>query len=90
MMKKVGLSFQRFPNPVKHKGKWEKWVQAVRGINADGSPWFPTGKYTYLCSDNFLFREKNNLITLLTLFLHLRCFFGSIIVFLVLHSSALY
>ena len=89
MMKKVGLSFHRFPNPVKHKGKWEKLVQAVRRINADGSPWFPTGKYTYLCSDHFL-QGKTHFITLLTLFLNLRCIFGSIIVFLVLHSSALY
>ena len=33
-------------------------MQAVRRINADGSPWFPTGKYTYLCSDNFLQGKK--------------------------------
>ena len=47
------LSFFRFPNKLKQSQRWEKWVQAVKRVNSDGSKWEPHGNYVYLCSDHF-------------------------------------
>ena len=48
------LSFFRFPKKLKQSQRWEKWVQAVKRVNPDGSKWEPHGNYVYLCSDHFL------------------------------------
>jgi len=39
---------------VKKNAKWEKWVQAIKRVNEDGSPWYPKGTYVYICSDHFI------------------------------------
>ena len=36
-MHKKNLSFFRFPNKLKQSKRWEKWVQAVKRVNSDGS-----------------------------------------------------
>ena len=48
------ISFYIFQNRVKKKARWEKWVQAMRRMNADGSPWYPKGTYIYICLEHFI------------------------------------
>ena len=42
------ISFRIFANRVKKKARWGKWVQAMRRVSADGSPWYPEGTYAYI------------------------------------------
>ena len=53
-MGKEGLTFHIFPDREKKNEKWSKWVQAVKRINEDGTPWYPKGNYVYLCSEHFI------------------------------------
>ena len=48
------LTFHIFPNKERYLERWEKWVQACKGENADGSKWEPKGRYVYLCSEHFV------------------------------------
>ena len=48
------ISFCIFPNRVKKKERWGKWVQAMRRVNADGSPWYPEGTFAYSCLEHFV------------------------------------
>ena len=48
------LSFFRFPNKLKQSQQWEKWVQAVKRVNSDGSKWEFHRNYVYLRSDHFI------------------------------------
>ncbi|XP_069990406.1 uncharacterized protein [Penaeus vannamei] len=54
LMNRKGLSFHRFPDREKNTQKWRLWVEAMRRVNEDGSPWAPGGKYAYICSEHFL------------------------------------
>jgi len=47
------ISFHIFPNKTRKKEKWEKWVLAMKRINADGTPWYPGSNYVYVCSEHF-------------------------------------
>ena len=53
-MHEKNLSFFRFPYKLKQSKRWEKWVQAVKKVNSDGSKWEPHEIYVYLCSDHFI------------------------------------
>ena len=44
------ISFHIFPDKTKKK---EKWVQAMKRINADGTSWYPGSNYVYVCSEHF-------------------------------------
>ena len=54
MMDKKDISFHRFPDREKNADKWQRWVQAMKRVNEDGTPWAPGGKYAYICSAHFL------------------------------------
>ncbi|XP_064454854.1 uncharacterized protein LOC135366128 [Ornithodoros turicata] len=45
--------FFRFPAGNLHAAKRKKWVQAMRRVNEDGSPWEPTAN-SRVCSDHFV------------------------------------
>ena len=45
--------FHIFPNKERYCECWEKWVQACKRENADGSKWQKKGRYVYLCSEHF-------------------------------------
>eukprot|EP00795_Rhopilema_esculentum_P016128 gene16128-7489_t len=53
MMDKKDISFHRFPDREKNADKWQRWVQAMKRVNEDGTPWAPGGKYAYICSAHF-------------------------------------
>ena len=57
MMEKTGLTFHISPNRIKKKEKLEKWVQAMKRVNEDGSTWCPKGNYVYICSEHFISGE---------------------------------
>ena len=48
------LPFFRFLHKLKQSKHWEKWFQAVKRVDSDGSKWEPNGNYMYLCSDHFV------------------------------------
>ena len=48
------ISFCILANRVKKKARWGKWVQAMRRVNADGSPWYPKGTYAYIFLEDFV------------------------------------
>ena len=45
------ISFFTFPS--NDQERRNKWISAVRRVNADGTKWMP-GKYAVLCSDHFI------------------------------------
>ena len=53
-MKNQDVTFHIFPNREKKKEKWQRWVNAVKRINSDGSAWIPKGNYVYICSHHFI------------------------------------
>ena len=44
-MTRKKLKFHIFPNKERYHDRWEKWVQACKRENADGSKWEPKGRY---------------------------------------------
>lgn len=44
LMNREGLSLNRFPDREKNTQYWKLWVQAMKRVNEDGSPWAPGGK----------------------------------------------
>lgn len=54
------LSFLIFPDKVKQHERHQKWVQACKRVNADGSKWEPGGKYVYPCSEHFIEGKSNS------------------------------
>ena len=40
-MTRKTLKFHIFPNEERYHDRWEKWVQACKRENADGSKWEP-------------------------------------------------
>ena len=53
-MTKTKLTFHIFSNKERYRERWEKWVQACKRENSDGSNWEPKRRYVYLCSEDFI------------------------------------
>ena len=51
------ITFHILPSKETRKDCHERWVQVMRRINPDGTPWRPGSKYTYVCSEHFLLGE---------------------------------
>ena len=53
-VKGKSISFCIFANRIKKKARWGKWVQTMRRVNADGSPWYLKGIYAYIFLERFV------------------------------------
>ena len=50
--KEVKTGFHRFPN--NNAVLRQKWINACKRINKDGTPWNPQGKDIYICGKHFI------------------------------------
>ena len=48
------ITFHILPNKVTRKDRHDRWVQAMKRVNPDGSPWTPTSYHVYICSEHFI------------------------------------
>ena len=48
------LTFHIFAKKERFKERWEKWVQACKRVNADGSKWEPKGRDVFISAQNIL------------------------------------
>ena len=66
------VTFHIFPDKDKKRDKWEKWVQAMKRVNPDGSAWAPGSKWVYVCSEHFQTGDKI-LIAILYSLVYISC-----------------
>jgi len=50
------ITFYRFPS--KNSDQKSKWLMAIKRINTDGTPWFPTDS-SRICSEHFITGKKS-------------------------------